>query len=81
MTFTATAGSQKVITGVFGMEVVRGQVTAATTGTYVSKFGTILAVVISNETTNNTIKASWSSSTVTITATQNDYVDFVIFGY
>lgn len=81
MTFTATAGSQKVITGLFGMEVVRGRVTGGTTGTYVSKFGTILAVIASDETSAGVIKASWSSSTVTITCTQNDYVDFVIFGY
>ena len=80
MTFTAT-GEQKVITGLFGIEVVRGQVTGGTTGTYISKFGVIIAVIAGNETTNNTIKASWSSSTVTITCTQNDYVDFVIFGY
>jgi hypothetical protein len=81
MTFTATAGSQKVITGVFGMEVVRGRITAATTGTYISKFGTILAVIGMSETSAGTFKATWSSSTVTVTATQNDYVGFVIFGY
>jgi len=71
----------KELTGLLAVEIVRGQVTGGTTATYVSRFGTIVAVLASDETSAGVVKASWSGSTVTVTATQNDYVGVLIVGY
>jgi|ETNvirnome_2_300_1030623.scaffolds.fasta_scaffold08282_2 glutamate synthase domain-containing protein 3 len=63
-----------------GSEVVRAQLTG-TTSTYVSEvFNTIQNVSVSTEGTNGATYA-WSGVTVTITGTNNDYVNIIIHGY
>lgn len=69
----------KEITGDIGMEVVRG-VNVQNSDTYVSKMSTILAVFVHDETTANVAKATWSGSTVTVTCTNNDEINLLVFG-
>jgi len=70
--------TRKEITGLLGIEVVRAQLTGATS-TFVSKFGTVVAVGINVEGTNG---ATWtrSGSTITITGTNDDWVNIFVFG-
>ena len=77
----AVLASTKVteITGIPGVEVVYGTVT--TTGdTYVSRFREITSVQISDQTTTGGANCTYSGGTVTITATNGDVVDLLIFG-
>jgi len=72
--------TRKELTGIFGLEVVKGTVT--TTGdTFTSKFGTIIGVQISDRTTTGGARVSTSGSTVTITCTSGDVIDLWIMGY
>ncbi len=59
-------------------EVVRTQLTGATS-TFVSKFGTVVAFQLTVEGTNATT-ATRSGSTITITGTDDDYVNLTIYG-
>ncbi|MCX6822073.1 MAG: hypothetical protein NTW30_04835 [Candidatus Aenigmarchaeota archaeon] len=61
------------------MELVRAQLTATGTSTFVSKFGTILMCIVQKEGTNTTTY-TWSTRTVTITGTDDDFVDIMIIG-
>jgi len=70
--------TRKEITGNLGMEVVRCQATGATS-TFVSKFGTIFSVQCTDETDYDCL-VSWSGSEITITCTDKDYLNLVIFG-
>jgi hypothetical protein len=72
--------SKKEITGLLGMEVVRGTVT--TSGdTFNSRFGNILVALVSDETTLGGAKVTWTGSSVAITCTNGDVVDLIIFGH
>lgn len=70
---------RKEITGVSGMEVLRCMATGATSS-FTSKFGNVTAFVVYDETTGGTATTSISGNTLTITATNDDYLDIVIFG-
>jgi len=67
------------VKGLPGVEIVRTQLTGATS-TYVAKFGTVQAVLVNVEGTNS---LTWtrSGTTITLTGTNNDWVNIVIFGY
>jgi len=60
------------------MEVVRTQLTGSSS-TYVSKLSTIWGVLLAVEGTNGATY-TWSSKTVTIAGTDNDWVTMVIWG-
>ena len=60
------------------VEIVRAQLTG-TTSTFVSKFGKILSCVLNEEGTNGATY-TWSTRTVTITGTNDDYVNIIIVG-
>jgi hypothetical protein len=71
--------TKKEITGVIGMEIIRGTVT--TSGdTYASRFGKIWAVIVHDETTLGGAKAVATGSSVAVTCTNGDVVDLLIFG-
>jgi len=61
------------------MEVVKAQLTATGTSTYVSRFGTIYTCHVNVRGTNTTTKTV-SGRTVTITGTNDDWVDIIITG-
>jgi hypothetical protein len=69
---------EKEIKGVFGLKVLRGQLTGATS-TYKSTFGKVFAVIAQVEGTNS---FTWTRSgvTITMTGTNDDYVNLAIFG-
>lgn len=60
------------------IEVVRAQLTGATS-TFVSKFGTVVSAQVDVEGTNAT---TWtrSGSTITVTGTNDDWVNIIVFG-
>lgn len=63
-----------------GSEVVRVQLTGATS-TYISeRFNTLQFVSVVAEGTNGAT-FTWSGSTVTIIGTNNDYVNIIIHGF
>ena len=62
-------------------EIVRAQLTATGASTYVSRqFGRLHSVSIAVESTNTTT-FSWTTKTVTITGTNDDWVQIRIIGY
>ena len=70
---------RKEIQGNLGMEIVRCRATGATS-TFVSRFGTIVSVQVTDETDYDCL-TSWSGSTITITCTNDDYLNLLIIGY
>jgi len=61
------------------LELIRAALTATGTSTFVSKFGTIFAVFVQEEGTNGATY-TWTGSTVTITGTDTDYINMMIWG-
>lgn len=59
-------------------EVVRAQLTGATS-TFVSKFGTVISAQVDVEGTN-TMTWTRSGSTITITGTNDDWVNITVYG-
>lgn len=80
MTAALTKQDEVEISGIPNLQVLRLQLTGGTSAAYTTKFKTIRSVVVSNETTNNTVKASWSGAAVTVTATADDYVNLWVWG-
>lgn len=60
------------------VEIVRAQLTGASS-TFVSKFGKILACIVQEEGTNGATY-TWSTRTVTIAGTNDDFVNILIVG-
>lgn len=70
--------TRKEITGVEGVEIVRCQATGATS-TFDSKFGTIISVQVTDETDYDCL-VSWSGSRITVTCTDDDYLNIMVVG-
>jgi len=62
-----------------GMETVRVQLTGATSTYESERFGTVTAFVATVEGTNATTYTI-SGNTITITGTNNDFVNLVLYG-
>ena len=64
--------------GIVGTEVVRAQLTGASS-TFVSRLGTVTAAHVDVEGTNS---CTWTRSgrTITLTGTEDDYVDITCYG-
>lgn len=75
MTYTVT---RLEVDSELGMEVVRG--TAQNADTYKSRLGNVTHVLVHDETTAGGAKVSVSGQTVTITCTNSDVIDLLIFG-
>jgi len=71
--------TRKELTGNLGFEIVRCQATGATS-TFVSKFGTIVICSVADETDYD---CTWSVSgrTITVTCTNDDYLNIIVVGY
>lgn len=64
--------------GLVGVEIVRAALTGASS-TFVSKFGTVNACHVDVEGTNT---CTWTRSgrTITLTGTEDDYVNITVYG-
>ena len=68
----------RIETGAPFVEILRAQQTGATS-TYTSRFANVIAAQVSVEGTN-TMTWTRSGRTITVTGTNNDWVNIVIYG-